>query len=83
MKKYYVRATGSTCYDKTGITFPEKVSIDFDSLLEDTKNVQWENQFGWSNQPKVITFHCTKSLADKIDSSFPFNYGLIVVDCDW
>ena len=78
MTKYYIKATGSVCYDKTGITFPEKVSVDFDSLLKNAENVQWENYHGWDNLPEVVTFHCSKILADEIESHFPFSYGLIV-----
>lgn len=58
MGKFYLKATGSTCYDETGITFPEKKEIDLQLLLilAGAGLVRWERQFGWSNQPKVLVF---------------------------
>ena len=81
MKKYYVKATSSVCYDKTGITFPEKVSVNFDKLLKDAENIQWENQFGWDNQPEVITFYGSVGLVAMLDLALP--NGLLLGNCDW
>ena len=76
MTKYYIKATGSVCYDKTGITFPEKIVIDFDSLLKNVENVQWENYHGWDNLPEVVTFYGSVGLVAMLDMALP--NGLLV-----
>ena len=56
--RYYIKATGSTCYDRTGITFPEKKELDLEGIVKNHGgyNLRWESQFGWTNQPDVLTF---------------------------
>lgn len=58
MKKYYLKAIGSTCYDETGITFPNKIEYDLRLAVwqRGALYVKWGRQFGWANQPKVVTF---------------------------
>lgn len=58
--KYYLKATGSTCYDETGITFPHEIKYDLFNLVwaRGATYVKWGKQFGWSNQPRVLTFRC-------------------------
>ena len=53
----YIKALGSTCYDRTGITFPDRKAIDF-KQMPGIKGGGWEYQFGWGNQPMVFTFEC-------------------------
>lgn len=55
---YYIRATGSTCYDQSGITFPVKEAVDWNALLEGLGNprTKWEPEHGQSNLPPVLTF---------------------------
>ncbi len=69
MKRHYIRATGSTCYDETGITFPVKEAVDWNALLEGLSDPQptWENEFGWDNQPKVLVFSATEEEARLVD----------------
>lgn len=62
--RYYIKATGSTCYDNTGLTYPivynpnEKNSQKFDSwvriVMDYNATVAWENLYHYSNLPKVI-----------------------------
>jgi len=77
-KRYYIRATGSVCYDPTGIIFPSKIALDFTDLLSPLENaeVKWENQFGWCNQPLVLTFKGSENEAKDINEKLPI--GLIV-----
>lgn len=51
----YIKPTSSWCYDETGITFPEKIPLCWEELLPGVP-FYWEEQFGWSNQPKMIHF---------------------------
>jgi len=30
---YYLKATGSTCYDKTGITFPDSIPANLENII--------------------------------------------------
>ena len=48
----YLKALGSTCYDRSGITWPEKVAIDWLALFE-VDEIVWEQNR--SNQPEVIS----------------------------
>ena len=76
--RYYIKATGSVCYDSTGIIFPSQIALDFTSLLSQLKNAEmkWENQFGWKNQPLVLTFKATEKEARAVNDRLPL--GLIV-----
>jgi hypothetical protein len=69
--QYYIKATGSTCYDSSGITYPEKQPVNWLALLFGTANRSWENNLGMSNQPKVITFDARSSVAKNIDLKLP------------
>ena len=68
MKRYYLHATGCTCYDRTGITFPEpKISIPIEELAHiffgyNTETVL-QRQFNWNNQHEVLTFSATEDKA--------------------
>lgn len=57
MERYFLYAMGSTCYDKTGITYPQTESLDLVQMIKDGggKNIRWAKQFGYNNLPKVIT----------------------------
>ena len=78
-QEYYLKATGSTCYNKTGITFPICIVIDLVKLLKSygVTNIEWRRQFDWSNQPEVLTFNIEYS---KKLSSDVYNFGLLVSD---
>ena len=80
MKKYYLKATCSVCYDKTGITFPLIINVDYGEILSryGTTDLTWENQYGWSNQPKVLTFLAEEENIKKLNEEIPI--GLIVVE---
>jgi len=56
--RYYLKATGSTCYNSSGVTFPIDVAIDFEHIVASAgaTDLEWANQFGWSNQPEVLCF---------------------------
>lgn len=68
-RQYYIRATGATCYDRTGVTFPVKEPVDWDALLEGLKAPapRWEREFGWDNQPEVLVFSATNEESDLVD----------------
>jgi len=50
----------------------------FKDLLSQLKNAQmkWENQFGWINQPLVLTFKASEEEAQTVNDRLPL--GLIV-----
>ena len=77
-RRYYIKATGSICYDETGIVFPSQIALDFKDLLSQLKNpeIRWENQFGWFNQPLVLTFKASEEEAKAVRDKLPM--GLIV-----
>ena len=79
-ERWYIRSMGSTCYDKAGVTSPHPFALDLPALLtaNDCTVGAWEDQFGWSNQPAVLTFHAAKSDADKV-SALLYDKGLIVI----
>lgn len=68
-RQYYIRATGSTCYDQSGVTFPVKEPVDWDVILEGLKDPapRWESQFGWKNQPEVLVFTASPEESNIID----------------
>ena len=54
--KYYLKGTGATCYDSTGLTYPRQAKVNFQSLLEEygATDFQWERKL--SNTPMLLTF---------------------------
>lgn len=59
MRRYYMKALGSVCYDKIGITYPDEHKINFRNLLSKIihkPKIKWVNQFNWNTQPQVLTF---------------------------
>ena len=80
MKKYYLKGTGSVCYDQSGITFPLIISVDYADILTRYKisDIKWENQYGWRNQPEVLTFMAEEENIKKLNEEIPV--GLIVVE---
>ena len=80
MKRYYIKATGSVCYDEKGITFPENIAVNFKGILSSicSPKVKWENQFSWTNQPEVLSFSAKEKEAREINNKLPI--GLIVVE---
>jgi hypothetical protein len=70
-KRYYIHATGSTCYDRTGVTYPQPhKAIDFNKLVKSCGGqwLRWQRKFGWHNQPDVLTFAATEREAQKIQA---------------
>ena len=80
MKKYYLKAICSVCYGKSGITFPLIISVDYEEVLSRYKisDLTWENQYGWSNQPEVLTFSAEEENIKLLNEELPI--GLIVVE---
>ena len=80
MKKYYLKGTGSVCYDKSGITFPLIIKVDYAEILSrfQISDFTWEDQYGWSNQPEVLTFLAKEENIKKLNEEIPI--GLIVVE---
>ena len=86
MKKYYLKATSSTCYDKTGITFPEHISIPIENLADIFfgRAWDWRRQFGWNNQPEVLIFSTDEEKAQLFHIVINrFYKGFVVVERDW
>lgn len=58
MPRFYLQGTGATCYDGTGITFPERLALDWQAVvgphLEDRPEVEWRRRR--DNQPEELTF---------------------------
>jgi hypothetical protein len=48
----YIKALGSVCYDQTGMTGKTIKWREMPGI----RNPRWGKQFGWSNQPKMLTF---------------------------
>lgn len=71
MKRYHLHPMGSTCYDNTGITFPNSKLIDFKALLKScgAKNVRWARLNGWSNLPLHICFNADETTLININRS--------------
>jgi len=58
---YHLKATGSACYDETGITFPQEIKIDLARLVKDALRKAGANitySLTWArpeaNQPHVL-----------------------------
>lgn len=63
-RKLYLHATGSTCYDKTGMTYPRQVMVDFVEKITEffqAKDFRWEPIFDQEYSPAVLTFHTNLS----------------------
>lgn len=73
IERFYIRASGSVCYDRTGITFPAPSAIDFVALLKKNgvKNYSWCRENGWSNQPRVLCFRATAKEQVAINHELP------------
>lgn len=75
--RYYLQAMGDTCYDPDyGLTYPYKAPVDFRELLTNVgaSNIRTAHQFGWSNQPRVLTFNLggdAKTADLRIGLNFP------------
>jgi len=86
--RYYLKATGSTCYDSSGVTFPVVAAVDFEDILTSAgaTNLEWINQFGWSNQPAVLCFSLdnpSKTFLDMIQLVIDSYHVGIVVAIIW
>lgn len=83
MTRMYLHATGSTCYDRSGITHPVRIGMDLEAILKSLCGVSktsWESQYGWVNQPVVLSFDTTEGSRrnlDKLDY-FLMMLGLLV-----
>lgn len=83
--RFYLSAKGSVCYDRTGITWPEKKPVDLEELVHKLggTDLKWERENGWGNQPEVLSFTLRgiKNQFDRRKEVFdrPFYpYGLLV-----
>ncbi len=57
--RHYIKAIGSTCYNRQGVSEGDCVRIINWNQMPGIYNPHWANQFGWSNQPAVLTFQLT------------------------
>ena len=86
-KAFYLKAIGSTCYDESGITFPNKIKFDLKNLVwgRGAIFIKWGRQFGWANQPKVLSFvsddpNIVRSVQFALDNQA---FNLIVTKKTW
>lgn len=59
-RRFYLGATGSTCYDETGMTYPRQIAINFEEKIAEffqAKVFNWQAIFDYPNTPPVLTFH--------------------------
>lgn len=78
-KRYYISASSSTCYDKSGITYPYVLAIDLAKLVKSIASkpaTRWAKQFGWYNQPQVLCFTATYHEAKDIWTKLPRGLAL-------
>lgn len=71
IKTWFVKAMGSFTYDKSGITYPGHVPVNWNHILRNVGGKRWANQFGWSNQPKVLVFEGTNDQAKQVGDELP------------
>ena len=78
IKRYFIKNIGTVCYDEQGITFPGRIPIKLYDLMSNLRFAQplWECQYGWSNQPRVLSFLATNQEVKAIEAALPI--GLVV-----
>ena len=86
MKRYYLKALGSVCYSDFGITYPQKLAVNLKELLKlsGAKNIRWGKQYGWNNQPKVISFRIDDKQLIRVNLNLvKLDLPLVVMDKTW
>ena len=76
-KRFFLKATGSTCYDEMGITYPMTIKIKLDLFVQSLGGTKtyWANEF--NNLPKILLFNALP--ADVVVmNSLVYKFGLIV-----
>lgn len=75
--RYRVYATGSICYDKTGITYPYPVMLNLVELLRNAGaiNIFWAQLR--SNQPFELFFNHNVAGAEEIAAAV-YDLGLLI-----
>lgn len=72
----FVKALGTTCYNRFGVTFPDDGEpIDW----SDFPVVRWESLYGWENQPPVAVLD-VKDDEDQVDIESRLPYGLTLAE---
>jgi hypothetical protein len=68
------------CYGREGITYPVRQSLELEGIVRalGAYAIAWEPQYGWDNQPEVLTFRCSPARAAVIDARMP--HGLMVTE---
>ena len=85
-KHYYLKATGSVCYNRLGVTFPEAKSIPIDDIAQIFfgRNFGWQKQFSWETQPEVLVFKTTRERARIFQTVMNnFYVGFVVSERIW
>lgn len=91
MPQHFIYATGDTCYDESGITFPvqQEQAVDWDEILSGLKNPapRWETQYDWLNQPKVLVFSASpdevRLVIDRVDAHPALKNRVLVMRKEW
>lgn len=88
LKAYYLKPTGSTCYDPAGITYPEPLPVNWSSIFwKIVPRAVFCNQFGWSNQPQVLCFKAgdvqLKLIEKRLADAIPWILRPVIVECDF
>jgi len=68
MARYFLQGTGQTCYSRTGVTWPERLELDWESLVDcypgEGREMKWQQ--GPLSLPEVLTFEATQREAEEI-----------------
>lgn len=83
VSRWYIHATGSTCYNMEGVTFPPERAegVNWEGLIQDVvrgPHCAWERRLGWLNQPHVLTFNATAQQAKEVEAKLP-PHGFLVL----
>lgn len=94
-KTYYIKATGSTCYNRTGITYPESIRFvhhaskylaTIVSAIIGQGDTYWGHIYDLDNTPEILFFDLNQYNEHRLDAvkSFIEKYpGLIVLEKNW
>ena len=72
---YYVKAESPTCYNRQGVSFPDRVEIDWDEFPV----VRWDPLYGWKNHAPVAVMEI-RSLEEAQDVNSRLPYGLTLAE---
>ena len=87
--EYYIKATGATCYDETGITWPVQEVVDWGHILRFCRPscMHMEHIYGHENCPEVLVFQASpyeiKLVDEELDANPETHFRVITRVKDW